>query len=237
MTGRDGEGDDQPFPRGAIYGPKVMIINERAGSGGDYLPYTFRQAQLGPLVGKRTWGGLVGIGGYPTLIDGGSVTAPRMGIWFPSSSTSTGPTTGRWDVENRGVPPDVEVEFDPQAVREGRDPQLEKAVELVLAELKKQPFKIAKIERKERRKFPLAPLNCPVPPATTSVSVPENGNDGLGWHAPWQFRLLGVSCRVIDPPARVMVPGSVRTTFVAPVAPARVVANAVFAPITLLARV
>ena len=130
ITGRDGEGEDMPFPRGAIYGPKVMIINERAGSGGDYLPYTFRQAKLGPLVGKRTWGGLVGIGGYPTLIDGGTVTAPRMGIWFPP---------GRWDVENRGVAPDVEVEFDPQAVREGKDPQLEKAVELVLAELKKNP--------------------------------------------------------------------------------------------------
>jgi tricorn protease len=130
ITGRDGEGEDMPFPRGAIYGPKAMIVNERAGSGGDYLPYTFRQAKLGPLVGKRTWGGLVGIGGYPTLIDGGMVTAPRMGIWFPP---------GRWDVENRGVAPDVEVEFDPQAVREGKDPQLEKAVELVLAELKKNP--------------------------------------------------------------------------------------------------
>jgi len=130
ITGRAGEGEDTPFPRGAIYGPKVMIVNERAGSGGDYLPYTFRQAHLGPLVGKRTWGGLVGIGGYPTLIDGGTVTAPRMGIWFPP---------GRWDVENRGVAPDVEVEFDPQAVREGKDPQLEKAVELVLAELKKNP--------------------------------------------------------------------------------------------------
>jgi tricorn protease len=130
LTGRDGEGEDTPFPRGAIYGPKAMIVNERAGSGGDYLPYTFRQAKLGPLVGKRTWGGLVGIGGYPTLIDGGTVTAPRMGIWFPP---------GRWDVENRGVAPDVEVEHDPQAVREGKDPQLEKAVELVLAELKKNP--------------------------------------------------------------------------------------------------
>ncbi len=130
ITGRAGEGDDTPFPRGAIYGPKVMIVNERAGSGGDYLPYTFRQAKLGPLVGKRTWGGLVGIGGYPTLIDGGMVTAPRMGIWFPP---------GRWDVENRGVAPDVEVEFDPQAVREGKDPQLEKAVEVALAELKKNP--------------------------------------------------------------------------------------------------
>jgi tricorn protease len=130
LTGRAGEGTDIAFPRGAIYGPKVMIINERAGSGGDYLPYTFRQAQLGPLVGKRTWGGLVGIGGYPTLIDGGTVTAPRMGIWFPP---------GRWDVENRGVAPDVEVEYDPQAVHAGHDPQLEKAVELVLAELKKHP--------------------------------------------------------------------------------------------------
>jgi tricorn protease len=130
ISGRDGEGDDTPFPRGAIYGPKVMIVNERAGSGGDYLPYTFRQGHLGQLVGKRTWGGLVGVGGYPTLIDGGTVTAPRMGIWFPP---------GRWDVENRGVTPDVEVEFDPQAVRAGKDPQLEKAVELVLAELKKNP--------------------------------------------------------------------------------------------------
>ena len=130
ITGREGEGPDTPFPNGAIHGPKAMIINERAGSGGDYLPYTFRQSELGPLVGKRTWGGLVGIGGYPTLIDGGSVTAPRMGIWFPP---------GRWDVENRGVAPDVEVEFDPQAVRAGKDPQLEKAVELVLAELKKNP--------------------------------------------------------------------------------------------------
>jgi tricorn protease len=135
IAGRAGEGKDLQFPGGAIHGPKVMLINERAGSGGDYLPYTFKQAQLGPLVGKRTWGGLVGIGGYPTLIDGGMVTAPRMGIWFPN---------GRWDVENRGVAPDVEVEFEPQAVRAGHDPQLEKAVELVMAELKKNPPKVAK---------------------------------------------------------------------------------------------
>jgi tricorn protease len=135
ITGRAGEGEDVPFPGGAIRGPKVMLINERAGSGGDYLPYTFRQANLGLLVGKRTWGGLVGIGGYPTLIDGGGVTAPRMGIWFPN---------GRWDVENRGVAPDVEVEYDPKAVREGHDPQLEKAIELVMAELNKNPPKVAR---------------------------------------------------------------------------------------------
>lgn len=126
------EGSDQMFPTSAIPGPKVMLINELAGSGGDYLPFTFRQAGLGQLIGKRTWGGLVGIGGYPPLIDGGAVTAPRWGIWFPS---------GQWEVENRGVAPDIEVEFDPKLVREGKDPQLEKAIEIVLAELKKYPVK------------------------------------------------------------------------------------------------
>jgi tricorn protease len=126
------EGADQQFPTSAIPGPKVMLINEQAGSGGDYLPYAFRQAGLGPLIGKRTWGGLVGIGGYPPLVDGGGVTAPRWGIWFPS---------GKWEVENRGVAPDIEVEFDPKLVREGRDPQLEKAIEIVMEELKKYPVR------------------------------------------------------------------------------------------------
>jgi tricorn protease len=125
------EGTDVVFPRG-IFGPKVMLINEAAGSGGDYMPYTFRQARLGKLVGKRTWGGLVGIGGYPSLLDGGRVTAPHLAIWFPN---------GKWDVENIGVAPDVEVDFDPKAWREGKDPQLEKAIEIVLEEMKKNPQK------------------------------------------------------------------------------------------------
>jgi tricorn protease len=125
------EGQDWTFPRG-IFGPKAMIIDEAAGSGGDYLPYTFRAAKLGKLVGKRTWGGLVGIGGYPNLIDGGSVTAPHIALWFP---------TGKWEVENVGVAPDIEVDLDPKACRAGRDPQLEKAVAVVLDELKKNPPK------------------------------------------------------------------------------------------------
>ena len=124
------EGADLVFPGTAIYGPKAMIINEKAGSGGDAMPYYFRQQKVGPLIGTRTWGGLVGIGGYPTLLDGGMVTAPHMAIWFPS---------GQWEVENHGVAPDIEVEFDPQAWRAGHDPQLEKAVAVVLEELEKNP--------------------------------------------------------------------------------------------------
>jgi tricorn protease len=127
---RDGEDWRQPF--GTMPGPKAMIINEYAGSGGDYLPWMFRRSQIGPLIGKRTWGGLVGIGGYPTLIDGGSVTAPHFAFYSPE---------GQWEVENRGVAPDIEVELDPKAWREGRDPQLEKAVEVVLEALKKNPPK------------------------------------------------------------------------------------------------
>jgi tricorn protease len=107
-----------------------MIINEYAGSGGDALPGYFRQAKIGPLVGKRTWGGLVGIYGYPELIDGGFVTAPRVAFWSPS---------GDWEVENAGVAPDIEVELEPQAWRAGHDPQLEKAVQVVLDDLKRNP--------------------------------------------------------------------------------------------------
>ncbi len=99
-------------PRGAIFGPKAMIINESAGSGGDLLPWYFRRLKLGPLVGTRTWGGLVGILGFPTLMDGGSVTAPNLAFFSPE---------GEWEVENHGVAPDAEVENDPKSAREGRD--------------------------------------------------------------------------------------------------------------------
>ncbi|MEP7305093.1 MAG: PDZ domain-containing protein [Acidobacteriota bacterium] len=128
VTARDGH--DFASPGGAIYGPKVMIVNEFAGSGGDAMPWYFRKAGLGTLVGSRTWGGLVGIWDYPELIDGGSVTAPRGAIYG---------LQGDWEVENRGVSPDVEVEMDPALVRQGRDPQLEKAVEVILEQLKKNP--------------------------------------------------------------------------------------------------
>ncbi len=125
------QGEDVTEPVEAIYGPKVMIINQFAGSGGDAMPWYFRKAGIGPLVGVRTWGGLVGIGGYPQLMDGGRVTAPRWAIYG---------LHGHWEVENHGVAPDFEVEQDPKLVREGHDPQLEKAVQVVLSLLKKHPL-------------------------------------------------------------------------------------------------
>ena len=125
------EGENYSEPQEAIYGPKTMIINEFAGSGGDAMPWYFRKAGIGPLVGMRTWGGLVGIGNYPLLMDGGTVTAPRWAIYG---------TEGAWEVENHGIAPDFEIEFDPKLVREGRDTQLEKAVEITLQALKDHPL-------------------------------------------------------------------------------------------------
>jgi tricorn protease len=130
VTARDGA--DFMQPQGAIFGPKVMIINEFAGSGGDAMPWFFKREGVGKLVGNRTWGGLVGIGGFPDLMDGGSVTAPNMAIWNPDN--------GQWDVENRGVAPDIAVDMDPALVRQGHDPQLEKAVQVVMEELVKNPL-------------------------------------------------------------------------------------------------
>ncbi|HME39500.1 MAG TPA: PDZ domain-containing protein [Steroidobacteraceae bacterium] len=117
-------------PNAGIYGPKVMIANEMSGSGGDALPWLFKQAKLGVLVGKRTWGGLVGIGDIPVLMDGGHVTAPSVAFFSPN---------GEWDVENHGVDPDVAVEQDPKSVGEGHDPQLESAVAIALRELAAHP--------------------------------------------------------------------------------------------------
>ena len=125
---RDGWLARTPF--GTLEGPKVMLINERAGSGGDALPWMFRKTGLGPLVGVRTWGGLVGISGYPELMDGGGVTAAAFGIVD---------TDGRWVVENEGVAPDVEVFETPKDLLAGRDPQLETGVRLVLEALAKNP--------------------------------------------------------------------------------------------------
>ncbi|MCD6347361.1 MAG: PD40 domain-containing protein [Bacteroidales bacterium] len=135
------EGPDYETPFAANFGPKVMIINEYAGSGGDWMPFFFRETGVGKLVGKRTWGGLVGIGGTPVLMDGGSVTAPNFGIFSKD---------GKWIIENEGVSPDYEIEMDPKEVIDGRDPQLEKAVKVVMDELKQKGYK-----KTPRPKYPV----------------------------------------------------------------------------------
>jgi len=107
------------------------LIDETAGSGGDYLPYLFRQANLGTLIGKTTWGGLVGVLGYPELLDGGVVTAPNVAFYNENG----------YGIENVGTPPDIEVEQLPSQVINGHDPQLEKAIEVLLEQLKTNPPK------------------------------------------------------------------------------------------------
>ncbi len=130
MVNETREGEPIVEPAQAIFGPKVMIINEMSGSGGDALPWLFRKNKVGPLVGERTWGGLVGIGGYPKLMDGGTVTAPRWAIYG---------TQGQWEVENIGIPPDIEVAADPEQMRKGHDPQLERAVDEAISLLRENP--------------------------------------------------------------------------------------------------
>jgi tricorn protease len=122
-------GRDLKSPSASIQGPKVMLIDETAGSGGDMLPWMFRKFKVGTLVGKRTWGGLVGILGFPEFIDGGGVTAPNVGIW----------TKDGFVVENVGVAPDIEVEQTPAEVIKGNDPQLEKAIQVALQQLAEHP--------------------------------------------------------------------------------------------------
>jgi tricorn protease len=119
-------------PQAAIWGAKTMVINEMAGSGGDLLPFMFREAKLGTLVGTRTWGGLVGIWDTQVLIDGGAITNPRGGFLNPR---------GEWDVENVGVAPDIVVEMTPKEVNAGHDPQLERAVQETLRQLQASPAK------------------------------------------------------------------------------------------------
>ena len=141
MAAMTREGKDNYIPW-VIFGPKVMLINQYAGSGGDALPWMFKELGIGPLIGTRTWGGLIGIGGYPPLMDGGAITAPRWGLFNPK--------TGEFDVENKGVAPDIEVDFDPALWRQGHDPQLEKAVAVTLATLKEHPVAPVK-----RPKYPI----------------------------------------------------------------------------------
>ncbi|MGD8540067.1 MAG: PDZ domain-containing protein [Candidatus Aminicenantes bacterium] len=126
------DGKDWQWPPVAHFGPKAMLINGWSGSGGDAFPDYFRKAGLGPLIGTRTWGGLIGVSGAPRLIDGGGVTVPTFRMYDPD---------GKWFKEGHGVDPDIEVKEDPAILADGTDPQLKRAVEEVLRMLEEQPFK------------------------------------------------------------------------------------------------
>lgn len=127
--------DHKPFttPMAGVWGPKVMIMNERSGSGGDLLPYLFRKMKIGPLIGTRTWGGLVGTWDTPLFIDGGRMVAPRGGFYD---------LDGKWAVEGEGIAPDIEVIQESDLVIQGKDPQLERAVEEALKLLPTQVIQL-----------------------------------------------------------------------------------------------
>lgn len=126
------DGKDWTWPEVAHFGPKAMLVNGWSGSGGDCFPYYFKDSKLGPLIGMRTWGGLIGITGAPALVDGGSITVPTFGIYD---------RRGRWIIEGYGVDPDIEVVDDPGTMAKGGDPQLERAVAEVMKTLAAKPLK------------------------------------------------------------------------------------------------
>lgn len=129
---KDRDGLGFTTPGAGIYGPKTMLIDQDAGSGGDFLPWAFKRLKLGKTIGTRTWGGLIGISANPNMIDGGIHVVPFFRFYTPD---------GEWRVENEGVAPDIEVELDPIAVNNGRDVQLERAITHTLNELKANPPK------------------------------------------------------------------------------------------------
>ncbi len=125
------DGKDWPWPTDAHHGPKCMLINGPSGSGGDMFPWLFKHNKLGKVIGMRTWGGLVGISGNPQLIDGAVVTVPTFGFYE---------TDGTWGVEGHGVDPDIEVLDDPAKMQNGGDPQLDRAIEVMLEEIEAHPY-------------------------------------------------------------------------------------------------
>jgi len=122
-----------PIPGQLILGPKVCLINHYSASDGDIFPYYFKKYGLGPLIGTRTWGGVTGIRGYSPLVDGGYVTRPEFGTYSPE---------GRWEIEGHGVDPDIEVDNRDDLVMMGRDPQLEKGIEILMEEIRKNPKRL-----------------------------------------------------------------------------------------------
>ena len=137
-----------PLPMAGILGPKVLLVNELAGSGGDYFPWAFRELKVGPLIGTRTWGGLVAASVPYPLVDGGTITAPSAAVFG---------LNGEWTAEGEGIAPDIEVPLDAKSVAAGRDPQLERGVAEALKLLQQSPVK---------------PLTLPAPSKRAQRPVP-----------------------------------------------------------------
>ena len=144
------DGKDWQWPPDSHQGPKCMLINGLAGSGGDMFPWLFRQSGLGKLIGTRTWGGLVGISGNPTLIDGGYTSVPTFGFYEKD---------GTWGVEGHGTDPDIEVIDHPSLMVDGGDPQLDRAIEHMLGEIRRAPH--------------VAPRR-PAPPDRSGMGIPAS---------------------------------------------------------------
>ncbi len=136
------DGEPWPWPPFAHFGPKVMLINGWSGSGGDAFPDYFRKKQLGPLIGTRTWGGLIGISGVPALIDGGGITVPTFRMYNPD---------GTWFREGYGVEPDIRVDEDLSAMAKGTDPQLERAITEIKNSIKTKGFTRPNVPAYEKR--------------------------------------------------------------------------------------
>jgi len=141
-------GVPEPYPSDSPAGPLVAITNEHAGSDGDIFSHCFKLMKLGPLVGKRTWGGVVGIWVRHVLADGGATSQPEFAFWFRDVG---------WNVENYGTDPDVDVDIRPQDYAAGRDPQMETALDLIKRELKSTPVKLPDFSKRPSRKLPKLP--------------------------------------------------------------------------------
>jgi tricorn protease len=144
------QGEDWQWPPIAHRGPKVMLINGWSGSGGDAFPFYFREAKLGPLVGTRTWGGLIGLSGSPELVDGGGFTVPTFRMYD---------VRGQWFSEGHGVDPDIRVDENPSELAKGIDPQLERAITEAMTRLKDAPPAPARPKYERRTPPPAAPAS------------------------------------------------------------------------------
>jgi tricorn protease len=144
-----------PYPVESVAGPLVALTNEHAGSDGDIFCHSFKMLKLGPLVGKRTWGGVIGISPRHALVDGTVTTQPEYSFWFEDVG---------WEVENYGTDPDIEVDITPQDYRAGTDPQLERSIQEALQLLAKEPRKMPELTTKPSRALPKLPPRVPLSP-------------------------------------------------------------------------